>query len=351
MAVRYFPDQSAAEEHVESELSVDVRARGMSPAEQAWRCALRAAGFQVAPVSIPVHPSQLLSPGGDQYAAEAAYRNFIAAEPENQMALDGLAFLLQHRGAVGEVLQVRRQRYAVEARRLGVPDEEIDSVVSFLAASLGDGKTPLVPPAAYVEKLFDEFSRTYDRRLLMDLKYRGPALLHEAVSLALGDDAKDLDILDLGCGTGLVGAEFRPLARRQTGIDLSSAMLALARGRGVYDALQQAEIVRFLLDTTERFDLIVAADVLNYVGELSPVFTGIARVLRPGGHCAITLELGDDADYRLREMRRYQHAGEYVQRTATDAGLALRLFDEVELRHQHDEPVRAWRAVWRHSDR
>ena len=103
------------------------------------------------------------------------------------------------------------------------------------------------------------------------------------------------------------------------------------RGRGVYDERQQAEIVRFLQETAERFDLIVAADVLNYFGDLSPVFTGIACVLRPGGHCAVTLEAGK-GDYRLRGMRRYQHAGEYVQRTAATAGLARCVFDEVELR-------------------
>ena len=64
--------------------------------------ALCAAGFQVAPVTIRVHPSQLLSPGGDKHAAEAAYRNYLAAEPDNLMALDGLAFLLQHRAPSGK---------------------------------------------------------------------------------------------------------------------------------------------------------------------------------------------------------------------------------------------------------
>ena len=98
---------------MESELSVEVRARGPSPAERACRNALRAAGFQVAPVTIRVHPSQLLSPGGDKRAAEAAYRNYLAAEPENLIALMGWP-LAQHRVAVGEALQIRRQRYAAE---------------------------------------------------------------------------------------------------------------------------------------------------------------------------------------------------------------------------------------------
>ena len=133
---------------------------------------------------------------------------------------------------------------------------------------------------------------------------------------------------------------FGQLARRQTGVDLSPAMLALAEGHGVYDELQQAEIVRFLQETAERFDLIVAADVLNYFGDLSPVFTGIACALRPGGHCAVTLEVGEGPNYRLRGMRRYQHAGEYVQRTAATAGSRC-VFDEVELRRQHGQPLQS----------
>ncbi len=94
-------------------------------------------------MTIRVHPSQLLSPGGDKRAAEAAYRNYLAAEPENLIAR-WAGLLAAASGRVGEALQIRRQRYAAEARRLGVPDEEIDSVVSFLAASLGDGAAPPV---------------------------------------------------------------------------------------------------------------------------------------------------------------------------------------------------------------
>ena len=244
-------------------------------------------------MTIRVHPSQLLSPGGDKRAAEAAYRNYLAAEPENLMALDGLAFLLQHRGAVGEALQIRRQRYAAEVRRLGVPDEEIDSVVSFLAASLGDGAAPPVPPAAYVEKMFDEFSSIYDRRQVMDLKYRGPARCARPWARHSGTMRKT--------STSSIWVAGRDWLERSFGRSPGGKPASICRrqcwhsraGRGVYDELQQAEIVRFLQETAERFDLIVAADVLNYFGDLSPVFTGIACVLRPGGHCAVTLEVGE----------------------------------------------------------
>ena len=89
-----------------------------------------------------VHPSQLLSPGGDKRAAEAAYRDYLAAEPENRWRSMGWPSCCSVGAYDGEALQIRQQRYAAKARRLGVPDEEIDSVVSFLAASLGDGAAP-----------------------------------------------------------------------------------------------------------------------------------------------------------------------------------------------------------------
>ncbi|MBL8849999.1 MAG: methyltransferase domain-containing protein [Planctomycetaceae bacterium] len=317
-----------------------------SQAEREWRQALNAAGYQVAPTTIRVHPSQLLNPGGNKRAAEAAYREFIAAEPDNLMALDGMAFLLQHRGAAAEARQVRRQRYGAEMKNLGVPEAEIAGAVAFLEASLGDRPAPAAPPPVYVEKLFDEFSVIYDEQLLKTLKYRAPQLIREAVQQIVGDHSGSLDILDLGCGTGLAGAEFRPWARRLTGIDLSPKMLELARARGVYDELRQAEIVRDLNETEQRFDLIVSSDVLNYFGDHSPVFSGIARVLRQGGHCAITTELGEDREFRLRGMRRYQHSREYLERTAAAAGLTLRSLDEVVLRTQLGEPVRGWRGVW-----
>jgi predicted TPR repeat methyltransferase len=324
-----------------------LRASGPSPAEREWRQALSSAGYQVAQTNIRVHPSQLIAPGGDKRAAEDAYRRFVAAEPDNLMALDGLAFLLQHRGAAMDATQIRRQRYAAESRRLGVPEIEIPAVVDFLAASLGDGTAPPVSPAAYVESLFDDFSSIYDHQLLVDLQYCGPKLLREAVERALGAAATNLDVLDLGCGTGLAGLEFRPLARRLCGVDLSTGMLHLARAREIFDHLQQIEIVQFLESTDERFDLVIASDVLNYFGDLGPVFAGMARVLRPAGHCALTLELGEDADYRLRGMRRYQHSREYVERTASSAQLQSCSLDEVVLRFQQGDPVRAWRGVWR----
>ena len=322
-------------------------ARKIAPAEQEWRNALRAAGYAAPQPPLRIHPSQLLTPGGDKQAAEQAYRRFVAAEPENLMGLDGLAFLLQHRGAWQEAQQVRRQRYAAEARNLGVPDDELAAVVDFMAASLGDGERPVSAPAAYVAKMFDDAAETYDQRLVEGLAYRGPELLFDAVSRTSTGAADGLNVLDLGCGTGLAGAVFRRIARRLTGVDLSPEMLTQARRRGCYDELHQQEIAEFLAVTDDRFDLIIAADVLVYLGDLRPVFAAMAGALRHGGRCAVTVERGEDAEFRLRGTRRYQHARRHLEEAADEAGLTRVLLEEVELRREQGEPVRSWLGVWR----
>ena len=100
-------------------------------------------------------------------------------------------------------------------------------------------------------------------------------------------------MLDLGCGTGLAGMAFRPLVRRLTGIDLSPAMVARARAKQVYDRLDTDDLVQFLAAEQSNggvYDLVVAADVFVYLFDLAPVATAVAKVLRPDGLFAFTVE-------------------------------------------------------------
>ena len=88
-------------------------------------------------------------------------------------------------------------------------------------------------PAAYVRTLFDQYAPRFDAALTEGLAYRGPALLRDAIETACAAARRPMrfpDMLDLGCGTGLAGAAFRPFVRRLTGVDLSDRMVAVARG-------------------------------------------------------------------------------------------------------------------------
>src|SRR5256885_7102352 len=105
---------------------------------------------------------------------------------------------------------------------------------------------PLVPPAA-VAGLFDKYAENFDQHLQGKLEYRAPELLVDAI--AATKPQKPLDILDLGCGTGLCGPLLRPMASTLCGVDLSPAMIEKCKARGVYDRLELCELVQALRQT------------------------------------------------------------------------------------------------------
>jgi predicted TPR repeat methyltransferase len=155
------------------------------------------------------------------------------------------------------------------------------------AAALHLIRLGALPPAAmpidYMHALLDGYAPAFDKALTEGLSYRGPELLLGAVRAAR-PRTTFAAVLDLGCGTGLAGAAFRPFAGRLTGVDLSPVMLAQALGKALYDRLVEGEAFTFLhaeAPTGARYDL-VAADVFVYFHHLAQ-FQPIADVLAPGG--------------------------------------------------------------------
>jgi len=189
-------------------------------------------------------------------------------------------------------------------------------------------------PAAYVQRHFDSFARTFEG-VLQNLAYAAPELVAQAARGCFGPLAA-IDALDLGCGTGLGGRLLRPLAKRLVGVDLSPGMLAEARTAGGYDELIEAEIDDYLTNAAgpESFDLVISVDALVYIGRLDATIAGVAHVLRPGGAAVFTTErlLAAPArgpGYRLSRSGRYEHDSRYVRALAERAGLAWRCCDPV----------------------
>jgi predicted TPR repeat methyltransferase len=199
-------------------------------------------------------------------------------------------------------------------------------------------------PPGYVRHLFDQFSSDYDARMLGALDYRGHVILRELADLVLADRSR-LDILDLGCGTGLAGAEFAPMARRLDGIDLSPRMIELARGRGIYTHLSVADLETALAHKGAFYDLIVAADTLVYVGDLAPAFRGASQRLKPGGFLLATFERKDDPGYELGPKRRYRHSEHYLRHEAAQSALDIMGLLQCAPRTDAKMPVEGWAAA------
>ena len=149
-----------------------------------------------------------------------------------------------------------------------------------------------------------------------------------------------MDIIDRGCGTGLCGLQFRDLARTLTGVDLSPKMLEKARERNVYDNLIVADLATVLRAPGASYDLIIAADVFIYIGDLAPVFDACRAALRTGGLFAFSLEAGEeDVPYILRTSGRYAHATGYIRMLAETAGLKVISHDHVIIRKEITDPI------------
>lgn len=214
-------------------------------------------------------------------------------------------------------------------------------------AVLGAAETPEQPPSRYVEGLFDDYADRFETSLVEKLDYSVPQKLAELIGKAA--DGRVLDaIVDIGCGTGLLGVEIRPLAKRLEGFDISQNMLAKAEEKGLYDYLGQADLsleaeASDLFTQTlaqHRADLVAAADVMMYLGSLETVMPLVSALLRPSGFFAFSVEdAGDEDGFILRESLRYAHSKSYVSALLERTGFSLIEIRKTTIRKDAGKPL------------
>jgi len=308
----------------------------------------------------------LLRATGKPRESEAAYRAAIRLDPEHIDAYTNLGILLNGLKRTEEaaacfckVITLRPKHR--EARRLlalahcvlgevaeavkifeeWLQEDPDDPIARHMLSACTGRDVPARASNGFVEKTFDSFAGSFESKL-QALSYRAPALVAASVEAAGVQASKDLDVLDVGCGTGLCGRLLSPYARRLVGVDLSGGMLSHAKEKGCYDELVRAELTGYLRANPSQFDLIVSADTLVYFGDLKAVFAAVSDALRPNGIFVCTLEHAVDADaaldYRLEPHGRYSHSRAYVERLA--AGHALDpAIESAQLRMEAGAPV------------
>jgi predicted TPR repeat methyltransferase len=128
---------------------------------------------------------------------------------------------------------------------------------------------------------YDEWAQGYDDDLVT-WNYQAPAVVADSV-VSRHPDAGS--VLDVGCGTGLVGRALRArgFAGRLQGLDISQASLDVARQGGAYDSVEQADLQQPLPLDDDTVDALVCVGVMTYLPEVEAVWREFARVVRPGG--------------------------------------------------------------------
>lgn len=330
----------AAESHID--LSTLHRLTGNLDAAECHARAAVAADGQLGEGHLALAETLLDRPDGLD-AARRSMESAITLEPRLTARHHQAALICRTNGdEAGALIQLRRAHDLM-------PD---DASVRYMLQACAEPAAVSRAPDDYLAEHFDRFSAHFDDQLREHLEYRTPELLVEAVRAALGAQDGTLDVLDAGCGTGLCGPLLRPLSRTLTGVDLSGGMLRLAAQRGSYDELAEEELTAFLQAHPAAYDLVLAADVLVYFGDLEPIVRAAAAALRPAGLLAFSVECAEDCvpGYRLATSGRFSHAHDHVVAACASVGLAAELKRSI-LRLETGRPVAGYLVVATAQDR
>ncbi len=301
--------------------------------------------------------------------ARDSYSRAVALAPENALFLHHLGVSLDGLGLFGEALQVYEKALELApgqatswfncgvdrfklgdleggkvcyARALACGHPDPDLVRFFMAAAEG-GSPPPTAPAEYLRNLFDDYAPLFEQHLVGVLGYAAPEVLFELLGTQLG---RDLEILDLGCGTGPLGRLLRPHARRLVGVDLAPMMIEKARTGAIYDELVLADVRDYLRARTDTLDLVVATDVFIYVGDLDEVFRDASRLLTPGGLFAFSVEQHPEEGFALLSTLRYAHSYAYCVSLGRRHGLQLRKAESRPIRRHGEGEIAGYYLVF-----
>jgi predicted TPR repeat methyltransferase len=278
-----------------------------------------------------------------------AYAQMLRKEGDAAAAADLLAQTLELAPAWAEaqftlaetLAEAGRKDEAVTAYNTYLTLDPTDSMGAAVKLALLGANTGDALPEAYVRRLFDDYAARFDTALVEKLKYRGPEILRAAIDQAQ-PNGQFARAYDLGCGTGLMGAAIRDRVQWLGGVDLSPAMVREAERKSIYDSLSVGDMLT-ALDDIETCDLILAADVLTYLGDLTPAFESVRAKL--DGVFAFTVQKKDGDDFGLGAEHRFSHSRDYITALAHKMGFEILLLQDAVTRQEKGVDVPGLVAV------
>jgi len=281
-------------------------------------------------LAVRVQIARTLTFSGDAAGAIAILNDLLQKQPENPVLLVNR---LQARLEVGQTEQAIRDGETLVAM-------DASNEVYRFYLDIARGRTPATQPFTVATGLFDGYAARFDQHLVVQLQYKLTREVAQTILQWYPD--RQVDVLDLGCGTGLLGACLGRVNGALIGVDLSQEMLDKAMAHKVYDRFHRVNILDALEATpSDHYDVITALDVLIYVGDLDRVIPNARRILVPGGRFVFSCESAaqDEADFALQGDSRFTHQRSYVQRLLQQAEFGDINMEDRVLRHENGLPV------------
>lgn len=188
----------------------------------------------------------------------------------------------------------------------------------------------------YAQNLFDNYALYYEKHVKNQLHYSLP--MH--IQNLLNDfNLMPEKTLDLGCGTGLTGEILREKTHELWGVDISKKMLLQAKEKKIYDHLITSELILFFNENQTPFDLIVAADVLPYFGELDKLFLAVKSHCSILGYFLFSTEISEDKPWKLQPSARFSHHPDYIRALCKKYGFTILVEKKVVARTQDNHAL------------
>lgn len=258
------------------------------------------------------------------------YLRVLKVDPDHRDAHNNLAIVY---------LALQNKDAALNHFREALRLKPNDPTLTYIIHMMTQAKDIKAPPPQYVESLFDAYAGHYDAHLTQSLQYKVPEELYKLIEKVKLPSENSWDILDLGCGTGLCGEVFRKIAKTLTGVDIAEQMLALAQQKNIYDKLIKADILQFLRSSQDQYDLILAADVFVYFGDIEELMASITKALKTQGLLAFNIEVSKEENYQLTTTGRFAHSKQYVEECARNNNLEIVMAKYAFMRKQAEEDV------------
>ncbi|THT97842.1 methyltransferase domain-containing protein [Lampropedia puyangensis] len=238
--------------------------------------------------------------------------------------------------------------------QLGQPAKAQEDIAQLLAhapehpvyqyyAQVVAGQTPATQPVELQRELFDGMAQQYDLHMVRVLRYELPKQIAEKIVGIFPD--RTFNLLDLGCGSGLLGVYLGKVNGWVVGVDASTKMAEQAARHGIYHKIHTVNILDAVRDTPANlYEVITALDVFPYVGDLEPVLGNVHRILQSDGFFFFSTEVAEEAEqgYVLQANGRYAHTRAYLESLLELAGYAMARIEEKTLRFEAGEPVKGF---------
>ncbi|WP_207476500.1 tetratricopeptide repeat protein [Arenibaculum pallidiluteum] len=265
----------------------------------------------------------------DYAGAAEACRKAIASKPTTA---------LYHNLGIALHMQSGQREQAAEAFRKAL---ELDpsNTGSAHMLSVASGEAMEAVPGALVANTFDGYASYYDKDVTEKLRYRVPGLIRRALTDPFYGKRRYQAILDLGCGTGLVGVMVHDVTDFLRGVDVSHNMLMQAVGKEIYHELEEADLTKSLGSDDRLYDGVVAGDVCGYIGNLDAFFANVFARMQPGGLFVFSVERHPTLDYAMQPTGRFAHGRDYVRRALEACGFTVRSTAPERLRINAGQPV------------